>query len=79
MKKPTKKQQTPKPTQQEVREALNTLYASTMLEKEAQEFAVNHPGAEVHIHADVLMEVIGCEDCAAVREYDGYVLKAAGR
>jgi hypothetical protein len=47
-----------------------------MLEKGAQEFAANHPGATMRIHAAVVMEVVGSDSCVTTREFDGCELKA---
>ena len=65
-----------KPTKKQVQQALDVLYASAMLEKGAQEFAANHPGTTMRIHAAVVMEVVGSETCVTMREFDGYELKA---
>ena len=61
-----------KPTKKQVQQALDVIYASTMLEKGAQEFAANHPGANILIHAAVVLEVAGCDSCVTMREFDGY-------
>jgi len=65
-----------KPTKKQVQQALDVIYASTMLEKGAQEFAANHPGKAMLIHADVVLEIVGSDGCVTVREFDGYQLKA---
>lgn len=65
-----------KPNKKQVQQALDVLYASAMLEKGAQEFAANHPGTSMRIHAAVVMEVVGSETCVTMREFDGYELKA---
>lgn len=65
-----------KPSKKEVRQALDVLYESVMLEEGAQEFASNHPGATMRIHAVVVMEVVGSDTCVTEREFDGYELKA---
>jgi hypothetical protein len=67
------------PTNKEVLKALEVIYASTMLEKGAKEFAANHPGATMRIHADVVVEVAGSDSCLTVREFDGYELKSSPR
>jgi hypothetical protein len=65
-----------KPTKKKVQQALDVIYASAMLEKGAQEFAANHPGTTMGIHAAVVMEVVGSDSCVTAREFDGYELKA---
>lgn len=63
------------PSKKEVRQALDVVYKSVMLEKGAQEFAAHHPGANIRIHADVVLEVVGSDTCVTVREFDGYELQ----
>lgn len=64
-----------KPSKKEVRQALDVVYKSVMLEKGAQKFATNHPGANILVHAAVVLEVAGSDTCVTVREFDGYELK----
>lgn len=65
-----------KPNKKQVQQALDVLYASTILEEGAQEFAVNHPGTTIRIHAAVVMEVVGSDTCVTMRDFDGYELRA---